>query len=151
YADYQEMLDKEHLDLVSICTWPQLHAPMTIAAAHAGARGILCEKPMALTLSEANAMLDACRRNGARLSVDHQRRLGEPFRVAKEMAQGGDIGELIRVEAHVSDSNLYDWGPHLIDLMFYFFDDVPAEWVMAQVEGAGSRTAWGLPVERHAI
>ena len=40
YTDYQEMLAREQLDIVSICTWPQHHAPMVIAAAEAGVKTI---------------------------------------------------------------------------------------------------------------
>src|SRR5437762_10068954 len=46
YTDYHEMLAREQLDIVSICTWPHLHAPMVIAAAEAGVKAINCEKPM---------------------------------------------------------------------------------------------------------
>ena len=46
---------------------------MLIAAAESGARGILCEKPLARTLAEDDAMLDACRRNGVRIAVAHRR------------------------------------------------------------------------------
>ena len=47
YTDYQQMLAREQLDIVSICTWPHHHAPMVIAAAEAGVKAIHCEKPMA--------------------------------------------------------------------------------------------------------
>src|SRR5260370_17641414 len=47
YADYQEMLAREQLDIVSIFTWPHHHAPMVIATAEAGVKAIHCEKPMA--------------------------------------------------------------------------------------------------------
>src|ERR1700712_227081 len=57
YAEYQQMLAQEHLDIVSICTWPQLHAPMVIAAAEAGVKAIHCEKPMAPSYAEALRMV----------------------------------------------------------------------------------------------
>src|SRR5438876_1241962 len=62
YTDYRELLEKEHPDLVAICTWPGTHAEITAAAAEAGARGILCEKPACLSLEEADAMIAACLR-----------------------------------------------------------------------------------------
>jgi predicted dehydrogenase len=49
FTDYREMLAQAHPDIVSICTWPALHAPMVVAAAQAGVRAIHCEKPMAPT------------------------------------------------------------------------------------------------------
>ncbi|HHX65411.1 MAG TPA: Gfo/Idh/MocA family oxidoreductase, partial [Chloroflexi bacterium] len=60
YTDYREMLEKEQLDMVSICTWPGLHAPMVIAAAQAGVKAIHCEKPMAPTYGEALEMVRVC-------------------------------------------------------------------------------------------
>lgn len=72
YADYREMLDKERPEIVSICTWPPLHAEMTIAAAEAGVKAIICEKPMAISLGEADAMSVACERAGTVLLVSHQ-------------------------------------------------------------------------------
>ena len=59
--DYHEMLARENLDIVSICTWPHLHAPMVIAAAEAGVRAIHCEKPMAPTWGEARRMVRSVR------------------------------------------------------------------------------------------
>jgi predicted dehydrogenase len=50
YQNYREMLARERLDIVSICTWPHLHAEMVIACAEAGVRAVHCEKPMAPSL-----------------------------------------------------------------------------------------------------
>src|SRR5438034_879672 len=50
YSDYHELLEKERPDLVAICTWPGTHAAITVAAAEAGARGVICEKPMCVSL-----------------------------------------------------------------------------------------------------
>ena len=74
YADYREMLESESVDLVNVCPrWIGKHAEMVIEAAEAGAKGVLCEKPFAPTLSQADAMLEACGRNGVRLAVAHRR------------------------------------------------------------------------------
>lgn len=151
YTDYKEMLKNEGLDIVSICTWPQFHASMTIAAAEAGVKGVLCEKPMAVTLAEAERMNEVCKVNNTKLSIDHQRRLGEPFRVAKEIANSGEIGELLKLEMHVAGSNLYDWGTHWIDMMFFYLNDESAEWVMAQTDVSDEKINWALRVENHCI
>jgi len=60
YTDYREMLEKEALDVVSVCTWPHLHAEMVVAAAQAGIRAVHCEKPMATTYGDARRMVEAC-------------------------------------------------------------------------------------------
>lgn len=151
FRDYHAMLEQERPDIVSVCTWPQLHPEMVIAAAEAGAKGIICEKPMALTLPDCDRMLAACERNGSALIVDHQRRLGQPFRLAKDILDRGDVGELLRLEAYVGNSNLYDWGPHWIDMLFLFQDEAEAEWVAAQVDTRGDKVQWGMRVEEHSI
>ncbi len=95
YLDYRQMLAKERLDIVCIATHPGLHRPIVEAAVAAGARGIFCEKPLALTLEDADAIVDACRRAGCILSVNHSRRWNPVFLKAKEMLDQGLIGELI--------------------------------------------------------
>src|SRR5947199_3411739 len=57
YSDAEEMLRTERLDLVSICLWHPLHAEFTRLAARYQPKAILCEKPMATCLAEADAML----------------------------------------------------------------------------------------------
>ena len=70
YDDYRQMLTKEELDLVSICTWPTLHSEMTVDVAEADVKGILCEKPMATCLAEADKMIEACDKTGAQDDAD---------------------------------------------------------------------------------
>ncbi|MFX0140844.1 MAG: Gfo/Idh/MocA family protein, partial [Candidatus Hodarchaeota archaeon] len=65
YADYKEMLEKENLDLVEILLPHHLHADATIYAAQKGLKGISVQKPMALTLEEADKMIDACKKSGS--------------------------------------------------------------------------------------
>src|SRR5260370_36136033 len=66
YADFREMLDAERPDFVDVCSWHQQHAEMVIAAAARRPKAILCQKPMAVDLGEAEAMLTACERKGAK-------------------------------------------------------------------------------------
>ena len=149
YADYQEMLAKERLDIVSVCTWPHLHAPMVIAAAEAGVRAIHCEKPMAPTWGEARRMAQVCAERGVQLTFNHQRRFGEPFRKAKELLEAGMIGPLARIEANCD--NLFDWGTHWFDMMFFFNGEAPAEWVLGQIESRGGHEIFGVFVEKQGL
>lgn len=145
YLTADEMLANEELDIVSICLWPHLHAPMTIKVAEAGVKAIHCEKPMALTYGEAKAMVEACKKNNVVLTFDHQRRFGAPFRKARELLQSGVIGQLERLEAFTS--NLYDWGTHWFDMLFFFNNEVPVEWVMGQVDARGGRPIFGVVLD----
>ncbi len=135
YADYRELLDREHPDLVSVTTRAPLHAEVTIAAAHAGAKGVLCEKAMATSLREADAMIDACRRAGTRLIINHTRRWHPTYEQALAAVQRGAIGTL-RAVVGICPGPLVHNGTHLFDLMRMFGGDVA--WVTGQVHaGAG--------------
>ena len=57
YADYNQMLDQEDLDIVGVATHAPLHADATVAAANAGAKGVLVSKPMAISLAECDRMI----------------------------------------------------------------------------------------------
>jgi predicted dehydrogenase len=149
YADYQEMLARERLDIVSICTWPHLLAPMVVAAAEAGVKAIHCEKPMAPTYGEARRMVEVCRARGVQLTFNHQRRFGRPFRTARDLLRSGAIGELRRLEAICS--NMFDWGTHWFDMLFFYNEQAPAEWVLGQVDLRDGPTVFGIPLEGQGI
>ena len=74
YADPAEMLDTERPDIVSICTWPPLHADLTELAFAKGVKAVWCEKPMAVHLTDADRMVDAAKAAGGLLVINHQRR-----------------------------------------------------------------------------
>lgn len=149
YQDYREMLEKEQLDMISICTWPHLHAPMVIDCAQFGVRAIHCEKPMATTFGDARRMVEAAEKHGVQLTFNHQRRFGAPFRKAKELLKSGAIGDLQRLEARCS--NLYDWGTHWFDMMFFYNDETPVEWVLGQIDVSEARTIFGAWVESQGL
>lgn len=94
YSDYEEMLNKEKPDAVSVCTPNFVHAPAAIAAANAGAH-VLVEKPMAASEAECEAMIEAARRNGALLMVGHNQRYMPPHVKAKEILQSGVLGKVL--------------------------------------------------------
>jgi predicted dehydrogenase len=149
HTDYRQMLAREKLDIVSVCTWPALHAEMVIAAAEAGVRAIHCEKPMAPTWGEARAMEQACAARGVQLTFNHQRRFNQPFRAARELLRSGAIGQLQRIEG--ACDNLYDWGTHWFDMFGFYNDEAPATWVMAQIDSHSGRTVFGMPLEDHGL
>lgn len=149
YADYREMLAHEQLDIVSICTWPHLHAPMVIAAAEAGVKAIHCEKPMAPSYAEALRMVDICQAQGTQLTFNHQRRFGSHFRAARDILKSGVIGQLQRLEG--TCLNLFDWGTHWFDMFGFYNDEAAATWVIGQVDWRNGTTIFGVPVESQGI
>ena len=150
YENYREMLANEELDIISICTWHPLHCEITVAAAESGVQAILCEKPMALNLGEANKMLEVCEGAGTKLVIGHQHRFDPQAVNAKDLVNGNAIGELRSIFGHCS-SDLLNNGTHVVDLIRYFVDDSPIRWVMGQIDRPSDKVNFGLRVEHNAI
>lgn len=149
YTNYEKMLADEKLDIVSICTWPHLHAPMTIATARSGVKAIHCEKPMATSWGEAREMSRVCDEHNVKLTFNHQRRFLQPFQIAKTLAHDGTIGELLRIEGNCGD--LYDWGTHWLDMFFFYNNETPAEWVLGQVDSRDEKKVFGVSLENQGL
>ncbi|MBI1293654.1 gfo/Idh/MocA family oxidoreductase [bacterium] len=149
YADYQEMLAKASLDIVSICTWPHLHAEMVIAAAEAGVKAVHCEKPMAPTFGEAMRMVEVCEAHGVQLTFNHQRRFGPQFRAARDLLHSGAIGQLQRLEGVCP--NLCDWGTHWFDMLFFYNDETPVDWLIGQIDMRNGSSVFGVPHEGQGL
>jgi predicted dehydrogenase len=152
YTDYAEMMDWERPDIVSICSHHHLHAPMTIAVAGYRPKAILCEKPIALSLGEADAMIAACRDASVLLVIGHQRRFAPQYMAAREAIVQGRIGDVTSVEAfgHPRSSLLVD-STHTVDLVRYFLGDPQADWVIGQIDARERREGWGQPIEGCAL
>ena len=88
YYDYDKMLEKEQLDVVSISTPNGLHPEMTIRAANKKIH-VVTEKPMALSLKDARDMIDACKKNKVELFVIKQNRYNPPITKLKEALDNG--------------------------------------------------------------
>lgn len=74
YADYKEMLSREKLNIVSVCTPSGTHSQIAVDAAKSGVKAIFCEKPIATSVPEARKIVDACKKHGMYLTVNHSRR-----------------------------------------------------------------------------
>ncbi len=150
YANYRDMLSREQIDILSVCTWPTLHHAMTIAGAEAGVRMILCEKPMAVSIAEMDDMLEATRDTETRLFVNHQRRYEQPFAGIRALLDHGILGSLLRVEGWVGDGwDLMSWGSHWVDMSRYFAQ-CQAEWVLAAAPTTGN-TRYGHRIEDQSL
>lgn len=146
YTDYRELLERHVPDIVSINTWTGTHAEITIAAARAGVKGILCEKPIARDLAEVDAMLAACDAAGTRLAVGHHARF-EPRNVtARRLIAEGAIGRPLLLHNR-TEGGLLNNSSHAIDRMRYLLGDVEAAWVLGNVARSTDRYERGEPCE----
>ncbi|MGQ9515459.1 MAG: Gfo/Idh/MocA family protein [Thermoproteota archaeon] len=115
YTSYEEMLEKEELDIVSVCTWAQHHAAATIIAAKSGVKAILCEKPMATNLGDVDQMIIVCKENNVKLAIAHQHRFDPINSLARRLITEGAIGIPILLHA-VAEGGLLNNGSHAIDI-----------------------------------
>ncbi|WP_261300821.1 Gfo/Idh/MocA family protein [Paenibacillus andongensis] len=135
YTDYKELLADPVIDAVSICTWNNSHAPISIAALDAG-KNVLTEKPLCKTVGEALAVEEAVRRSGKTLQVGFVRRYASNTRIIKSFLENDELGEIYYAKASCirrlgnpggwfSDVErsgggpLIDVGVHVIDLCWY--------------------------------
>lgn len=139
YTSLRELLVKEQIDILSVCTWPTLHCEMVLTAIEAGVRIILCEKPMAVSLGEIDRMIEAADSAGARLFVNHQRRYEQPYAGARRLIDDGHLGDLLRVEGYVGDGwDLMSWGSHWVDMARFFNSGQDISWVFAAADQTGN-------------
>lgn len=130
YASVTEMLKKSDVDLLAIITPHNTHAKLSLQCLKAG-RHVACEKPLAITTAECDAMIKAARQSKVVLSTYHNRHWDGNIMRAMEAIRSGAIGEVVRIEAHmggwrcpgdwwrssksISGGILYDWGVHLLE------------------------------------
>ena len=147
YTSLDDMLERESLDIVSIGTPCQLHAPMVIAAAEARPKAIICEKPMAPDMGGVEAMTAACDEHGVKLVIGHMRRQLPQFAHARRLIAEGAIGRPIAGTVSVQEGGLLNQASHVVDLIRFMLGDPAVEWAVGQVQRETDRYERGLPVE----
>ncbi|MCP4645982.1 MAG: Gfo/Idh/MocA family oxidoreductase [bacterium] len=138
YADYQEMLEKEKPDLVTIGPrWTPRHKEYLLAAADCGAHGLL-EKPIAVDLAEADAMVDAVNAKNLKWAIAHNFRMSPVIRHVKKMVDDEKIiGYLFEArgrgkeDGRAGGEDLIVLGTHVFDMMAYFLGD--AAWCASDI------------------
>ena len=92
--DWRRLLERKDIDVVSICAPPQFHRQIAVAALQAG-KHVLCEKPLATNLVDADAIVSMAEQSPGRLAVCHQMRLHPPMARLKWLLQAEHLGELL--------------------------------------------------------
>ncbi|MFQ6097628.1 MAG: Gfo/Idh/MocA family protein [Armatimonadota bacterium] len=93
FADYREMLQNVELDVLSVCVPNHLHAAMTIAGLQAGCH-VLCEKPMATRLRDAERMVETAAARGKRLMINMSQRFDPLRRTLRDLVRSGKLGKV---------------------------------------------------------
>ena len=164
YLNYHDLLKRNDIDVVSICTPNGLHSEMSIKTANAG-KHILCEKPMTIRVDDGRKMIDAAEKNNVNLFVVKQNRYNPPVAMVKEIIDNGIIGKIYMLIVNVfwnrgadyyeeSDwkgrleldgGTLYTQVSHFIDLMLWYGGD------FTNVEVLGKRNKYNIDFEDNGI
>jgi phthalate 4,5-cis-dihydrodiol dehydrogenase len=135
FTSVEAMCASPNVDAIWICTPNQFHAEHTIMAAESG-KHVINEKPMALTLEQAQTMVDAVERNGVRYVQGHSKIFDPPIRKMREVVSSGELGRLVQlntweykpwisgqprigseVDVATGGGVLYRQGPHQTDII----------------------------------
>ena len=164
YDDYKTMFAKANLDMVSICLPNALHAKVSIEAMKAGIH-VICEKPMATTVKEAQSMLDASKRTEKRLMVMYNRRYRADAFWIQQLIQNGKLGEVYQLSVNwrretgipgwgwagnedvAGGGSLIDLGVHVIDLGMWLLGFPEVKTVSGSIRtkfGQHGLKTWGL-------
>jgi len=111
FLDYRKMLSEQDIEMVTIAAPNSLHARMTIDIANAG-KHVVCEKPLCMTLEEADEMIDVCRRQGVLLMYAEELFFTPKYVKAKQMADEGALGKVYLVkqsEKHFGPHSEWFW------------------------------------------
>jgi len=151
YTDYDKMLEREDIDVVSICVPSGMHAEYGIKAAKAK-KHIICEKPLEVTLEKCDALIRAARENGVKLGGIFQRRFMDDIKLMKKLVEEGRLGKiaLADMDMKIYRSQAYydsgEWrgtwaldgggclmnqGVHFVDSLLWIMG--PVEWVEAEI------------------
>ncbi len=141
YEDSYTLIEKEQPELVIICSPPDSHKEFCLLALRNGA-DVMCEKPFAPTVADADEIIAEAKRTSRLLAVNMQYRYMEIYRTARARLVSGEFGRLFFLQCwqqmfspleleratwrtQPKQSTLYDFGSHPLDLMCYFFDALP--------------------------
>ena len=157
YRSLTEMLKKSDVNLITMITPHNTHAPLGLEALRAG-RHVVCEKPMAITTAECDAMIAAAKKAGVVVSTYHNRHWDGLIMNAVKLVKQGLIGEVFRIEARsggygkpgdwwrssktISGGVMYDWGVHILE---YSLQILQSE--IVEVSGFAQTGFWGPQIK----
>ncbi len=132
YLSFEELISDPAVDIVVCATPNDVHKDIVVNALRAG-KNVICEKPVALSVSDFDEMTSAARESGKLLSVHQNRRYDVDYLAIKSLIASGEIGDTVNIESRVHGSRgipsdwrchkpygggmILDWGVHLIDQM----------------------------------
>lgn len=130
YTDYNQMLEENDFDIISICTPIETHFDIVKKCVETGVKAVFCEKTLSYSLEQAEKMVELCRQSHTVLGVNYILRWDNLNREIKELLEQNAIGKIYTLVGYGATA-LHTSASHLIDLMVYFADSQP-EWVVGE-------------------
>ncbi len=130
YLSYEEMLAKERIDISAPVLPVKANPGAVIASAQAGVKGIFCEKPLAGSLADADQMVEECASRNIPLAAGLVVSSHPDYRKAFELAAGGEIGEVLRINLYENNKQV---GTHGLNITRKFADKSPVDFVVGFV------------------
>lgn len=147
YADYRDMLEKEELDIVSVCPrWTTEHVAMVTACLEAGC-SVYSEKPMTSTLADGDKIVETAKANGLKVAVAHQAVYLPATHTIRQMLNDGKIGTIQAIYASGKQDHrgggedMIVLGTHTFNMMRFFVGDVA--WMQSHVTTNGKEVGYG--------
>ena len=163
YSNWEELIERDDINAVIICTPPNLHAPISIAAMK-NSKHVLCEKPLAMNPVDAEKMVEVAQNNHAKLKCGFNHRYHPGIKQAKAWVSQGLIGDMISIRCQygiggrpgydkewradvkvAGGGQLMDQGMHLLDLCRWFMGD------FNEAFGFLATSYWDMPLEDNAF
>ena len=149
FLNYKDLLSLKDVDVVIIATPNGLHSQMTIDALQAG-KDVVCEKPMALTTSSAESMIEYAQKNNRKLFIVKQNRFNPPIKKVRELIELGKLGRIFMISVncfwnrndeyyrssdwkgtkYLDGGTLFTQFSHFIDIIYNLLGDF--SWVFAK-------------------
>jgi len=165
YTNYKDLIADETIDVIHVLTPNKSHSHITVDSLEAG-KHVMCEKPMAKTTVEAQAMVDAAKRTGKKLTIGYQGRFRVEAQHLSKICQNGDLGHIYFAKAHAirrravptwgvflnedeqGGGPLIDIGTHALDLTLWMMDNYKPKYVVGNIHHELSKkenaaNAWG--------
>lgn len=128
FQNYKELFGSDlFADVVIIATTANAHADIVVDAANRGIPYILCEKPMATSLSDCVRMLDSCKKSGSLLAVNHPMRFMPRYTMVKECFESNPFGELVSMNVVGGAFGMAMNGSHYIEACSFLTGAKPCE------------------------
>lgn len=123
YTDYIEMLQNEELDCISICTLVDTHLDLIKKISQFKVKGILLEKPISNSLSNAKKIINICKKNKIILGINHQRRFDPGYYFIQNLLKKNSLGEIQTINLYYG-RGIANTGSHFFDLIRLLFGEV---------------------------